>query len=356
MYDVFISYRREGGEFLAMHICSLLKERGYHPFYDIESMRNGRFNEQIYSVIAKCSDMILILPPHALDRCRNDGDWVREEIAHALRCGLNIVPVMMNGFDGFPEDLPDDIADVKYCQGVSASTEFFDAAMNRICGYLKAMGAMSVCPHCGMPTSADRSQKTDCCAHCGKAFLIAEAQLADSAQTPVQPAPAAQPVQAAACQPADRSPEFHIKDGELIRYTGRGGTVWIPAGVTAIGQNAFLGRSDITAIQLPFTLTKIGQSAFQGCTGLTEIQLPRSLVVLSAYAFRQCTALRRVQFVRTPAAIGGGAFADCTQLTDVAFPMAFIITCDTGGIEIGKGVFLHTPLENRNDDCFRYFK
>lgn len=150
--------------------------------------------------------------------------------------------------------------------------------------------------------------------------------------------------------------DFEIADGVLKRYTGSGGSVWIPAGVTAIGQGAFLGRSDMTSVQFPFSLTQIGQSAFRGCTGLTEIQLPRNLIVLSADAFCQCTALRRVQFVRTPAAIGGGAFAECTQLTDVLFPMAFMITCDTGGVDIGSGVFQHTPFAAQDHKYMRYFK
>lgn len=47
-YDVFISYRRDGGDILAMLLYNRLKDDGYNPFYDIETLRSGRFNEQLY--------------------------------------------------------------------------------------------------------------------------------------------------------------------------------------------------------------------------------------------------------------------------------------------------------------------
>ena len=50
-YNVFISYRREGGEALACLLCERLKKLGCSVFYDVESLRNGMFNEKIYKVI-----------------------------------------------------------------------------------------------------------------------------------------------------------------------------------------------------------------------------------------------------------------------------------------------------------------
>lgn len=130
--DVFISYRRDGGDMTAMYIYQALKERGYNVFYDLEVLRAGKFNEALLEAIDSCTDFVLILSPHALDRCRDDGDWVRREIAEALKKKKNIVPVMLNGFQ-FPEELPEDIEDVRFQNGLSATTEYFTESMDRLC-------------------------------------------------------------------------------------------------------------------------------------------------------------------------------------------------------------------------------
>ena len=81
--DVFISYRRDGGDMTAMYIYQALKERGYNVFYDLEVLRAGKFNEALLQAIDSCKDFVLILSPRALDRCVEEGDWVRQEIAEA---------------------------------------------------------------------------------------------------------------------------------------------------------------------------------------------------------------------------------------------------------------------------------
>ena len=44
--QIFISYRRQNGEFLGKILYDELTRNGYSVFFDIESMRSGRFNEQ----------------------------------------------------------------------------------------------------------------------------------------------------------------------------------------------------------------------------------------------------------------------------------------------------------------------
>lgn len=46
-YDIFISNRRTASE-SAQLISSSLKDRGYDVFLDVESLRSGKFNEQLY--------------------------------------------------------------------------------------------------------------------------------------------------------------------------------------------------------------------------------------------------------------------------------------------------------------------
>lgn len=130
--DIFISYRRDGGDMTAMYIYQALKERGYNVFYDLEVLRAGKFNDALLENIRACKDFVLILSPHALDRCGDENDWVRKEIAEALRQKKNIIPVMLNGFT-FPEYLPDEIDDVRYQNGLTATTEYFMESVNRLC-------------------------------------------------------------------------------------------------------------------------------------------------------------------------------------------------------------------------------
>ena len=106
-YQIFISYRRDGGESLAALLYERFARKGYDVFYDVESLRSGDFNEKLLSVIEKCEDVLLILPPGGLDRCITDeNDWVKREIEHAMKCKKNIIPIMMRNFV-FPDNLPE---------------------------------------------------------------------------------------------------------------------------------------------------------------------------------------------------------------------------------------------------------
>lgn len=138
-YQIFVSYRRDGGDALAGRLADRLKAMGYSVFYDVESMRSGTFNTQILQAISQCSDFLLVLPPRALDRCSDPNDWVRREVAYALQCNKNIIPVMMRGFE-FPEYLPEDIAKLRSIEGITASSEYFDAVIKRIISFLKSSG------------------------------------------------------------------------------------------------------------------------------------------------------------------------------------------------------------------------
>ena len=130
-YQIFISYRRERGADLAGRISDTLKGMGYSVFFDVESMHSGTFNTQIFEAIDICEDVLLILPPNALDRCVEENDWVRTEIAYAIKKQKNIIPVMMNGFT-FPSTLPEDIDNVRNYEGVSVYNEYFDAMVGKI--------------------------------------------------------------------------------------------------------------------------------------------------------------------------------------------------------------------------------
>jgi hypothetical protein len=136
-YDIFISYRRENGDQIAKAVYDRLRDKGYNVYLDVETLHSGAFNEKLYSVIDECRDVLVILSPNALDRCVNDNDWVRLEVAHAIRSKKNIIPVMLRDFD-FPPELPADITVLRYQNGIHASAEFFDAFMEKLYRLLKS--------------------------------------------------------------------------------------------------------------------------------------------------------------------------------------------------------------------------
>lgn len=130
-YQIFISYRRDGGEFLAGRVSDKLTDKGYEVFYDVESMRSGPFNEQIYRAIDQCTDVLLVLPPNALDRCKSEEDWVRKEIVYAMKTGKNVIPLLMPGFV-WPADLPEGMENVDKQEGVKVDSSYFNAMIQRI--------------------------------------------------------------------------------------------------------------------------------------------------------------------------------------------------------------------------------
>ena len=66
-------------------ICEALKNQGYTVFYDYDSLRGGYFDSRILNAIEGCSDFVLVLPKDGLERCVNQDDWVRQEIAYAVK-------------------------------------------------------------------------------------------------------------------------------------------------------------------------------------------------------------------------------------------------------------------------------
>lgn len=136
-YDVFISYRRLGGDQTALLIRESLLKRGYRVFFDVDTLRAGNFNAELLRVIDDCTDFIIVLPPNALDRCVNENDFLRIELEQAFKGNKNIIPILLSGFD-FPDDMPDSIKEIRHRNGLKPVNDYFDAYINKLCEFLQS--------------------------------------------------------------------------------------------------------------------------------------------------------------------------------------------------------------------------
>ncbi len=140
IYDIFISYRRDGGFETAKHLNDLLVRDGYTVSFDVDTLREGNFDQALLNRIEQCTDFILIVDKNAFKRTLDplfdeSYDWLRQELAYALRLKKNTIPVMLVGAS-FPNNLPDDISEVARKNGPTYATEYFDAFYNKLKRFL----------------------------------------------------------------------------------------------------------------------------------------------------------------------------------------------------------------------------
>ena len=138
------------------------------------------------------------------------------------------------------------------------------------------------------------------------------------------------------------SSDFQIENGVLTKYSGPGGAVTIPNGVTRIGERAFEDCDSMTSITIPTSVTSIGESAFYDCGGITSVYIPDSVTNIEGAAFYCCSnlasanipngittvpynlysqcALTSIVIPYGVTSIGGAAFTNCTSLVSVTIP------------------------------------
>ncbi|MCD8393562.1 MAG: SUMF1/EgtB/PvdO family nonheme iron enzyme [Bacteroidales bacterium] len=109
-YDIFISYRRDGGAQYARTLQLMLEKKGYRVFLDYDELVDDKFSAAIETAIRHSTIYMIVLSKGSMARCANEGDWVRRELEIALDAGKRIVPINPDGtFDGIPDSVPADI-------------------------------------------------------------------------------------------------------------------------------------------------------------------------------------------------------------------------------------------------------
>src|ERR1700761_3104021 len=121
MAGIFINYRRDDAPGVAGRLGDRLAKSFSRRaiFMDVDAMRPGLdFVKQLEEQVSKCDVLLAIIGPNWLkatdekgqSRLVSDRDYVRIEIASALKREIPVIPVLVNGATMPPEDdLPDDL-------------------------------------------------------------------------------------------------------------------------------------------------------------------------------------------------------------------------------------------------------
>lgn len=170
IYDVFISYRRDGGFETAKHLNDLLVRDGYSVSFDIDTLREGNFDNTLLERIEQCSDFLLIVNKDAFARMLDldshpEEDWLRRELAYALQLRKNIIPVLLAGAS-FPNLLPDDVKEVRSKNGPKYSKDYFDTFYAKLKGFMHALPRCAPASNLGVESPATANLKVKCDLDC----------------------------------------------------------------------------------------------------------------------------------------------------------------------------------------------
>lgn len=147
MKRIFISYRRQDSQHQADRLHAHLKQAVQDPdeqiFIDVDNIPLGvDFFVHLDSKVGQCDVLLALIGPGWLDardpvanvrRLDDPADFVRIEIASALKRGVPVVPVLLDGTPPpHPKDLPEDLRPLVRRQAVEVRRMSFDADADRL--------------------------------------------------------------------------------------------------------------------------------------------------------------------------------------------------------------------------------
>lgn len=133
MKDIFLSYRRKDAETESFLLFKDLTKDGYSVFFDHKSLGSGNFRSNIEEHIKEADSFVVILSESSFDeRINNDDDVYRNEIKTAIKYKKRIIGIMLEKFSGFPEKLPEDIAEIRNINCLKLFIGYYDAMYARL--------------------------------------------------------------------------------------------------------------------------------------------------------------------------------------------------------------------------------
>jgi len=167
MSTIFISYRRDGALVHARALFERLsREFGQQQvFIDLDGIDIGvDFVELIDRQLEGCRVLLALIDPDWLDasdregrrRLDNEADFVRIEIARALRRGITVAPILLDGAEmPSPNRLPTDLQPLARRNAMALDFRRFDSEVSRLIATIRRILDSAVSePPAARPASA----------------------------------------------------------------------------------------------------------------------------------------------------------------------------------------------------------
>ncbi|MBP5303975.1 MAG: leucine-rich repeat protein [Clostridia bacterium] len=174
-------------------------------------------------------------------------------------------------------------------------------------------------------------------------------------QTAYRPAAATTAAGSVKSQGKEKGFSYSILSNGTAHITGYDGSgaVSIPStlggkSVSAIGENAFKGKTNITSVSIPSSVSVISANAFKGCSGLTSVSMGNGVLIIETYAFANCTALKTVTWSSHLTNIRSGAFSGCSSLQSGTLPNSITSIENSAFKNCRSLVNVKTPSRLRN--------
>jgi hypothetical protein len=149
MAGIFINYRRDDVRGVAGRLYDHLtaKFSKDEVFMDVDAMKPGMdFVRQLDTSVSQCHIFLAMIGPNWLDakdregkrRLDDSGDFVRVELASALKREIPVIPVLIDGAEMPPEDrLPDDLKPLARRHALELRHTRFNSDADTIVGVLE---------------------------------------------------------------------------------------------------------------------------------------------------------------------------------------------------------------------------
>ena len=154
------------------------------------------------------------------------------------------------------------------------------------------------------------------------------------------------------------SGRYRILSGAVFSGSTCSGIVFIPNGVTSLGDYAF-DSSGLTSITIPNSVTSIGQLAFAFAQSLTSITIPNSVTSINFATFAYATSLTSITIPNSVTRIDEYAFYFAPALTSITIPSgvtsfglyAFLGTAFTSYTYCGSASLSGTGISGTPTSC-----
>ena len=143
--SVFVCYRRkptqgDAGRIFD-HLASTFGKK--NVFRDIESITFGKdFVDAIDEMVSRCDAVLVVIGPNWSQdpRLQNPEDFVRREVAHALRDEVPVIPLLVqDAVMPNASELPPELAALSRINGIVIMDQLFDAALAAITDTLRKL-------------------------------------------------------------------------------------------------------------------------------------------------------------------------------------------------------------------------